>query len=53
MPGRHEPGSGTIGWSGFMETLRGLSYTGPIGLEYKPTGPTLETLTLARESLGI
>jgi hydroxypyruvate isomerase len=53
MPGRHEPGSGTIDWSDFMATMKRLGYTGPIGLEYKPSGPTPETLTRMHAALGV
>lgn len=53
VPGRHQPGSGTIDWSRYVDILRGLGYQGAIGLEYKPTGPTLEGLEMARKSLGL
>ena len=38
MPGRHEPGSGTIDYSRVMATLRRLGYAGAIGLEFSPSG---------------
>ena len=53
VPGRHEPGSGTIDWPAHVQVLRDLGYSGAIGLEYKPTGPTLETLARARAALGL
>lgn len=51
VPGRHEPGSGTIDWTASMATLRDLGYRGMIGLEYWPTGSTLTSLTLTRTRL--
>lgn len=53
VPGRHQPGSGTIDWPRYIGILRDLGYQGAIGLEYKPTGPTLEGLTQARKTLGL
>jgi hydroxypyruvate isomerase len=53
MPGRHEPGSGVIDWPSFMATLKRLGYSGPVGLEYKPSGATPETLQRAQAALGI
>jgi hydroxypyruvate isomerase len=44
LPGRGEPGSGSIDWSSQLTTLRALGYDGRIGLEYFPTGPTEESL---------
>jgi hydroxypyruvate isomerase len=42
VPGRHEPGSGTIDVSGYMATLAAKSYQGPIGLELFPDRRDLE-----------
>lgn len=53
VPGRHQPGSGTIDWARYIGILRDLGYQGAIGLEYKPTGPTLDSLTQARKALGL
>jgi hydroxypyruvate isomerase len=50
-PGRHEPGSGRIDWHGCMAALRAEGYTGPIGLEYRPSGDTVASLRLARSCL--
>src|SRR4029079_2289040 len=33
VPGRHEPGSGTVDWRSSMATLASLGYAGAIGLE--------------------
>ena len=53
MPGRNEPGTGTIDWSRVMQTLRDLSYDGAMGLEYRPTLPPAESLALTRKTLGV
>ncbi len=52
VPGRHEPGSGTIDWPATMAILDALGYAGAIGLEYWPTGSTIESLSVTRKSLG-
>ena len=52
-PGRHQPGSGTIDWKRYVGLLRDLGYDGAIGLEYKPTGPTLETLAATHAAMGL
>lgn len=51
-PGRHEPGSGAIDWKYYMSVLRGKGYKGVIGLEYRPSGDSLESLKRAREVLS-
>jgi hydroxypyruvate isomerase len=52
-PGRHEPGSGTIPWAQYLATLSAKGYTGPIGLEYRPTGGSLESIQRTYRSLGV
>ena len=55
VPGRGEPGSGTVDWTAFLGWLAGQGYTGPVGLEYRPSVPTVESLTYIRdcvEALG-
>lgn len=42
--GRAEPGTGTIDWRGWLEWLKTHGYEGFIGLEYRPTGTTLDSL---------
>lgn len=43
-PGRHEPGSGAIDWRAFFTALAAHGYEGAVGLEYRPTGSTAESL---------
>lgn len=43
-PGRGEPGSGRMDYAERLEWLKAQGYDGLIGLEYKPSGPTVETL---------
>jgi hydroxypyruvate isomerase len=43
-PGRHEPGSGKMDWRRRLAWLEKNGYRGMIGLEYKPTGSTSESL---------
>ncbi|PKP94817.1 MAG: hydroxypyruvate isomerase [Alphaproteobacteria bacterium HGW-Alphaproteobacteria-16] len=53
MPGRNEPGTGTIDWPTVMAGLRKLGYEGDIGLEYKPTLPPIESLEQTRKTLEV
>lgn len=50
-PGRSEPGSGRMDYADRLEWLEKQGYAGLIGLEYKPSGPTVETLRF-RETVG-
>lgn len=52
VPGRGEPGSGTIPWSAVMERLRNGGYHGPIGLECWPTGDVTAALRRSAEVLA-
>lgn len=47
-PGRHEPGSGAIGFPALFERVDRLGYTGWIGAEYVPSTVTEDTLGWAR-----
>ncbi|MFF1571112.1 hydroxypyruvate isomerase family protein [Leifsonia sp. NPDC058292] len=44
IPGRHQPGTGTVDWAHQFRTLRDLGYPGRFGLEYTPTVETRESL---------
>lgn len=37
-PGRNEPGTGVMDWKARVSWLEANGYSGPMGLEYKPTG---------------
>lgn len=52
VPGRHQPGTGEIDWGVFFSALETLEYTGAIGLEYVPNGPTAESFDKLKE-LGL
>lgn len=43
-PGRHQPGSGTLALPALRSALLGAGYSGAIGFEYIPTGPTAESI---------
>ena len=43
-PGRGEPGTGHLDYADRLDWLARHGYTGLVGLEYKPSRPTLETL---------
>jgi hydroxypyruvate isomerase len=43
-PGRGEPGTGEIEYGYVLRRIEELGYDGWIGLEYKPTRPTVESL---------
>jgi hydroxypyruvate isomerase len=44
VPGRHEPGTGEIGWEFVFRRIKELGYPGWIGCEYVPSGETLAGL---------
>jgi hydroxypyruvate isomerase len=44
VPGRHEPGTGTIDWRSLFNQLLRLGYQGWIGCEYFPVGTTSDGL---------
>jgi hydroxypyruvate isomerase len=49
-PGRGEPGTGSLDLDGYLTTLEEGGYDGYVGLEYKPTTTTEESLSwLPRE----
>ena len=46
--GRGEPGSGTMDWQARLDWLADHGYAGFVGLEYRPTNGTLESLQFPR-----
>ena len=49
-PGRGEPGTGQLDLDGYLARLEQAGYAGWVGLEYKPTVPTVDSLAwLPRE----
>jgi hydroxypyruvate isomerase len=51
VPGRHEPGTGEIHYGNVLGALESAGYDGYVGLEYRPSGPTEESLAwLPREA---
>ena len=44
VPGRHQPGTGTIDWGVAIGWLTAAGYRGPFGLEYAPLGPPAASL---------
>jgi hydroxypyruvate isomerase len=40
VPGRHEPGTGEIGWPFVFRRIDELGYQGWVGCEYRPAGDT-------------
>lgn len=53
VPGRHEPGTGSIDWPAFFAALAETGYEGAVGLEYRPEAETRAGLSwLPREARG-
>jgi hydroxypyruvate isomerase len=51
-PGRNEPGSGTIDLKARVDWLVASGYSGALGLEYRPTQPSAQTIAATRRLLG-
>ena len=51
-PGRHEPGTGEIGFPYLFRLIDDLGYAGWIGCEYRPNGNTVTGLNWAIPFLG-
>jgi hydroxypyruvate isomerase len=51
VPGRHQPGTGEIHYANVLSALERAGYDGYVGLEYRPSGPTEDSLAwLPREA---
>jgi hydroxypyruvate isomerase len=46
-PGRHEPGSGAMPWRVHLDWLEQQGYTGYVGLEYRSSTSTVQSLEAA------
>ncbi len=51
LPGRHEPGTGTMDWQARLDRLDRNGYRGMVGLEYNPR-PTPESLAALAQPLN-
>jgi hydroxypyruvate isomerase len=52
VPGRHEPGSGTMPWQAHLDWLKYQGYTGYVGLEYRPSKGTAHSLEALFQSVN-
>jgi hydroxypyruvate isomerase len=53
VPGRHEPGTGEINYPHLLGALEAAGYAGYVGLEYRPSGKTEDSLGwLPQEARG-
>ncbi len=51
VPGRHEPGTGEVNYPNLLAALEAAGYDGYVGLEYRPSGKTEDSLAwLPREA---
>ena len=49
-PGRGPPGTGNVDFFHLLDVLNGAGYSGMVGLEYDPRGPTMSTLAFLRSA---
>ncbi|HHW11143.1 MAG TPA: TIM barrel protein [Firmicutes bacterium] len=49
VPGRHEPGSGELNYRNILRTVKSAGYDKYAGLEFLPTGDSLQVLRAVRE----
>jgi hydroxypyruvate isomerase len=52
VPGRHEPGTGTVNWAAELGWLAGQGYRGRIGLECVPTRGSAESVAYIRSVMA-
>ncbi len=53
VPGRREPGTGTIDWTAIATWLSASGYDGAVGLEYMPSGSrTADSIALIKSELA-
>jgi hydroxypyruvate isomerase len=53
VPGRHQPGTGEVNYPNVLRALETAGYGGHVGLEYRPSGTTEDSLGwLPREARG-
>jgi len=49
VPGRHQPGTGSLDLAGYLAKLAAGGYDGHVGLEYKPDGPSEQSFDWLEE----
>jgi hydroxypyruvate isomerase len=49
VPGRHEPGTGTVDWAGMLRLIRSVGYSGGVGFEFFPAGDADVALRAIRD----
>ena len=49
VPGRHEPGTGTLDWPALLRRIRERGYDGTIGFEYAPLADSAASLDSIRK----
>jgi len=52
VPGRYEPGSGEINYANVIKKLDELGYQGYVGLEYRATMPSMESIRETLKNFG-
>jgi hydroxypyruvate isomerase len=50
VPGRGEPGTGAVDWPSVLQTVRGVGYEGPLGLECFPRTLTVDAVKYIRDA---
>ena len=44
LPGRHEPGTGSVDWAAMLHLIKALDYRGYVGFEFFPEGDADDAL---------